>query len=218
MGGEEEGGEIVHEGGGAGAVDDAMVGGKRQGHDRAHCDLAVDGNDAILDGADGKNGSLGLDDDGGELVDVEHAEIADGECGAGNVFGAEAIGAGAVGEVAALNGDFAEAEFRGVADYGGNDAIVDGHGDGDIDFGVQADGGAGPGAVDARVLREGAGDEGDEQVGMRELRAVRFFDVRQELIAGLVESGGVDFAREEKVRDGGPALRGALGHEASDGR
>ncbi len=176
---EEEADQVVHEGGGAGAVDDAMVGGKRHGHDRADGGVAVDGNDAVLDGAHRENGRLRRHDDRGERVDVVHAEIADGECGAGDVFRAQAVGAGALGQVAALHGNFADAEFRGVADHGGDHAVVDGHGDRDVDFGIEADVAAGPGGVEARMLGEGAGDQRDEQVGVRGTHAVRFFDVRQ---------------------------------------
>ena len=52
---------------------------------------------------------------------------------------------------------------------------------------------------------------------MGDAHVVRAFDVGGQLLAVFVERAGVDFAGDEEVRDGGPALRGALGHEAAEG-
>ena len=48
--------------------------------------------------ADGEDGGLGRVDDGGEFLDAEHAEVGDGEGGAGHLLGLEFAGAAEVGE------------------------------------------------------------------------------------------------------------------------
>ena len=56
-------------------------------YDRAHGDLAINRDDALLDGADGKNRGLRLHDDSGERIDLIHAEIADCERASQKVSG-----------------------------------------------------------------------------------------------------------------------------------
>ena len=81
---------------------------------------------------------------------------------------------------------------------------------------VQANAVRRPTGVQARMFEEDAGRKCDQQIGMRDADLVRALDLGNDLVAILVERGGVDFAGDEEMRDGSPALRGALGHQAAE--
>src|SRR5581483_1421068 len=71
--------EGLHEPCPDGAVDDAMVAGDRAGHHRPDRELSIDDDRALLAGPDREDAALRRVDDGGELLDPEHAEIGDRE-------------------------------------------------------------------------------------------------------------------------------------------
>mmetsp|Transcript_7363 Transcript_7363/g.16111 ORF Transcript_7363/g.16111 Transcript_7363/m.16111 type:complete len:212 (+) Transcript_7363:223-858(+) len=79
------------------AVDDAVVGRERDGHE-ALGDKgvggsvgAVVGHHELLGAADGQDARLRSVDDGGELLDAHHAEVGDGEGAADELLGLELV-------------------------------------------------------------------------------------------------------------------------------
>ena len=79
--------QVLQEYRGRGAVEDAVIDG--QGELQCGCGgestVAHDG--FLLDGADGQDRGLGRVDDGGEVIDAVHPEVADRECAAGHSSG-----------------------------------------------------------------------------------------------------------------------------------
>src|SRR5579859_5330279 len=122
-------GQVIQEHGGAGAVGDAVVAGDGHSHHGPDGGLAVNGGDAVSNAPDSKDCSLRRRDDRAELVNLIHAEIADGESGVGDVGGTKLAGAGSVGDFAALLRDLGEAGGLGIRNYGGDYAII--HSDSD---------------------------------------------------------------------------------------
>jgi hypothetical protein len=91
-----------------------VVDGQGQGHRGADRDL-VTVHDGLADGfADGEDGGLRRVDDGGELTDAVHAEVADGEGDADEFVRGELACPCPGGEVARFAGDLGERLAVGV--------------------------------------------------------------------------------------------------------
>ena len=59
--------------------------------------------EGLLDGLpDGKDRGVGRVDDGGEVIDPEHAKVRDGERGVGHLLGRQALLAGLLGQTLRL--------------------------------------------------------------------------------------------------------------------
>ena len=114
------------------------------------------------------------------------------------------------------HGDLPKTRGVGAADDRGHDALLDGHRDGYMDIRVLHDSVRGPARVHPRVFAQGAPDSRNEEIRVRDANAVRFFDRREQSLSCGIEGTRIDVASQEEMRNGGPALGGALGHEASD--
>src|SRR6185503_6383532 len=73
-----------------------------------------------------------------------------------------------------------------------------------------------PRRIQPWMLAKRACRDRHEKVGMRDLDAMGSLDRGQHPLARLVECGCIHLPREEEMRNGRPALRRALRHEASD--
>ena len=78
-------GQVAQEGSCSRAIHDAVVARQRQGHHGPDCGLAIDRHDAIGNAPHREYRGLRRADDGAERVDAVHAEVADGEGGAGDI-------------------------------------------------------------------------------------------------------------------------------------
>ena len=124
--------DVVQEGRGARAVDDPVVARQRQRHHRPDAE-PVHGNHAIGDRPDRQNASLRRNDDRRERVDLVHPEVADREGRAGDVGRLQLARAGALGQVAPLNGDVAEPPSSALGTTAVTTAFVDRHRQGNVD-------------------------------------------------------------------------------------
>src|SRR2546425_11346794 len=82
---------------------------------------------------------------------------------------------------------------------------------------LETDAVASPARVHARMLRQHAGHQGDQQIGVRQFDATRLFNRRLQFLLRGDERTRVHFANYEEMRNSGPALSGSLGHEPTDG-
>src|ERR1019366_10147860 len=67
------------------------------------------------------------------------------------------------------------------------------------------------------MLEQHTRSQCDLKIRMGYADVVRAFDLGDQLFPMVVERAGIDFTRDEEVRDGGPALRSAFGHQAAEG-
>src|SRR5450432_676163 len=67
------------------------------------------------------------------------------------------------------------------------------------------------------MFRQDASGERDQDVSVRDTDVVGALDVGDVAFAIFVQWAGVYVASDEEVGDGGPALRGAFGHDAAKG-
>ncbi len=81
--------------------------------------------DPVGDAPNRENRSLWRRDDRAELIDLIHAEIADGERGIGDVGGPQLPCPRALGDVAPLDRDFRQTRGMRVVNYRGNHSIID---------------------------------------------------------------------------------------------
>lgn len=133
-----------------GAVDDAVVGRERDLHDLRGPEAALvlgRGHERGRGGADGENARLRRVDDGGEVRDVEHAEVGDGEGAALELVRLQLAVARLLGERLCLCGDGREALGAGVLDDGRDEPVRGGHGHRDVRLLVSA--------ADEESVREG---------------------------------------------------------------
>ena len=105
-----------------------------------------------------------------------------------------------------------ERQRIGAVEDGNDEAVVDGHGEADVDVGVLDDRAVLPRDVHARMLGDGRGDQSHEQV--------RVGDVGAGLLARLLQprrqATHVCLAHQIEVGRRGPARRHTLGHDAPD--
>jgi len=199
-----------------GTIGDAVIARDGQRHYGANGWFAIDGNDAIGDAADGENCRLGWSDDRAEVVDLIHAEVADRECGIGDVGGVQLASASALGNIATLDGDLGQARSVSIWDDGGNDSVIYCNRYAHVDVIVEANALARPTGVQPGMFEQNAGNQRHQQVCMRDADLLRALDFSDDAVAIGVEGGGVDVAADKEMRDGRPALRGALGHDAAE--
>ena len=115
-----------------GAVDRAVVAGQHQLHDRRDLDLPVADDRLVLDRADGEDRDLRRVEDGGELLDAEHAEVRDRERPALEVRELQLVVAGPPDEVGARAGDLLHGAPVRVADDRDDEPLRRGDGDPDV--------------------------------------------------------------------------------------
>ena len=117
-----------------GAVDDAVIDRERAAHHRGDRELAVLHDGALLAGADRQDAALRRVDDGGELLDAEHAEIGDREAAALDTPRASACRRARRRARSFISAEIcARPFFVGVADDRRDQAAGDGDGDRDVD-------------------------------------------------------------------------------------
>ncbi len=92
-------------------------------------DLSVAHDGLFGDAAHAQDGGLGQVDDGGEGIDVVHAQVGDGEGAAAQSVGRDAAGARPLGQLAELGPELAQAFLIGIANDGHEQSPlgVDGH-------------------------------------------------------------------------------------------
>ena len=159
--------EGLQELGGHVAVDVAVVGGEVDGHEGLDADHAVDGHDGGLGGTHREDRTLARGQDRVEAVHAEHAEVGDGEVAAGVVRGAETGAASLLHQVLPLATNLVHVGAGGVLEHGGDEALLERHGDGDVHLLVVHDGvtRGGEGGEHDGVLSEGDADSLREEGG-----------------------------------------------------
>ena len=120
------------------------------------------------------------------------------------------------GDGAVLQCDFSQARSVSVGNNNSDHAVVHRDRNAHMHIVVQANSLGSPAGVQAQVLRQDAGHESNEKVGVRNANIVRALDFTDYAGAVGVERIGFDVPADEEVRNGRPALRGALGHDASE--
>ena len=181
--------EIGEEAGAEDAVNEAVVAGEGQ----AEGGMGMGGVAFVKEvlsqhPAYGEDGGVGRVDDGGEFFDAIGAKVGDGEGAVGVFLGGEGALLGLLDELFEFAVDLDDVLGVGVADDGGDEALILGDGQGDVDAGMLKDGLALPGGVEHGMVFEGVGGELDE-VG-----------VEGEFFVG---GGVVAFAFVEEAVDGG---------------
>lgn len=142
-----------------------MVATEGNAHAVADLDLVAAIHNGFLDdSADREDRGLGGIHDRAELLDAVGAEIGDGDRPACVFLGLELLVTGAESEVLDGGADLLERELLGIADNGGDKAILDGDGHGEVHTAVLDDGVSGEGGIDLRLLHGGAGHGGEGDV------------------------------------------------------
>ena len=80
---------------------------------------------------------------------------------------------------------------------------------------VQVNSVCAPTGIQTRMLQQNAGYQGHEQVGVSDPNLMGRFDFFHDAIAILIKGAGIDMAAHKEMRNGRPALRSALGHDAA---
>ena len=127
--------------------------------------------DLLPRGADGQDGSLRRVNDGRELLDPEHAEVADRERAADHVRRAQLAVLGLARERPHLAGDAGEAQAARAANHGHHQTRIRLHRDGDVSLGVLANLIAHPAGVDVRALLERERGRLDDEIVHRDFAA-----------------------------------------------
>ena len=139
-----EGGEKL---GSGGTVHHAMIAGEGERHPLAD-GKGVTFHHGLFHGcADGEDGGIGRIDDRAEAVHAHHPEVGHAEGAAGELLGLQLLLLGALGEILSFTADGDEIFRVRVADDGGDEAVLNGDGEGDVNAGVVVDGVARPGTV-----------------------------------------------------------------------
>ena len=191
-----------------------MIARERHRHHRPHARFAVHRNHPVGDGADGQDGGLRRHDDRREGVDLEHAEVADSKGRFRNIGRLEPSCPCALRQIAPADRDVGNVRTIGPRDHGGDHRVFDRHGQGDVHVVMRDDPFGRPARVESSVFRERARHDRDEQIGVRDLHAMRSFDRRQHPFARCAESTCIDITRDKKMRNGRPALRCPRSHQA----
>ena len=92
-----------------------MIGGQGELDGRPDNHRTVEDSYFVCGRADGENGCLRRVDYGGEMVDTEHPQVADGESPPGELLRGQPAGSGTVDEGVSLERDLAEAFLPRVA-------------------------------------------------------------------------------------------------------
>src|SRR5262249_19474541 len=145
-------------------------------------------------------------------VDTVRAEIADRERPALDIGGTELARLRAGDDIAAVLGELRERQCVGTMDHRYDEAVVDGHGEADVDLGMLHERAVLPRHVDARMLRNRRGDETHEEIRVADLRAA----VLARLGEPRCQATDIHLADQEEVRHRRPRRRHALGHDAPD--
>ncbi|PZS39412.1 MAG: hypothetical protein DLM62_08450, partial [Pseudonocardiales bacterium] len=162
--------EVAQERGGGRAVEDPVI--DRQGEldHRPPGQLPITDDRFLGSRPDGEDGRLGRVDDRSEVVDAEHAEVADREGTASEFLRGQLPGAGPLREHACLGGDLAQALAVCVADDRDDEPVAEGDGDAHVDPPVQNDLVAAPRGVHLRVPAQCDRAGPDQQVGDADFR------------------------------------------------
>ncbi len=172
----------------------------------------------LHDAAHGQDAGLGRIDDGGELVDVEHAEVRHAEGAAGVLLRLQAAFPGAAGHLLHLGGDLAERLPIGVAHHRRDQPVFHCDGDAQVHFVPVADPVVLPPGVAGgmRLQRRGGGLHDD--VVERDLWSCLAAPLprRVERLPRLPRPIHVDFGGEIERRDRSERLREPLGDRLPD--
>src|SRR5918994_769783 len=147
--------DAAEELGRVGAVEDAVVAGERELHDRPDLHLAVARDRPRRHLADGQDGGLRRVDDGDEPLDAEHAEVGDAEGARGELGRRDRAGAHALGQRAGVAGDLAERLGVRVEDRRHDERVLAGDGDADVHARVELELAVAVRAVGPRELTQG---------------------------------------------------------------
>src|SRR5271165_4417426 len=115
-------------------IDGSMIGGERDGEDRAGNQLVALDHGPPLGRGDGKDADFRQIQDRVELMDAEHAEVADRERAAGELLGRKLLGTGRDSQGLALPADLRQSQGVGPVQHRDNQALIQGDGDADIDL------------------------------------------------------------------------------------
>src|SRR6266849_9008076 len=120
------------------AVDHPMITGHRHAHRLSDDDGSVLNNRLGRHGADSENPAFGWIDDGGEFVDAEHPQIADGKTCAGVFFGLEFARAGPSCQFPHFGGNLDQGFQIGRTHDGCNQPVISSDRDADVRMFVEA--------------------------------------------------------------------------------
>src|SRR5205807_9859251 len=99
-------------------VNGSMIGGERDLHAVAHDDLAIDYYQCWRNGTNGENSRLRRVNHGSEAIDVEHAQVADGERAAAEILWAQFAFTCRLGQASRLACDVKDAPLICIAQDG----------------------------------------------------------------------------------------------------
>src|ERR1700722_3963046 len=163
-----------------------MITGNGDGHHGPHFRPAFDCHDSIGNSTHSENPGLGRSDDGAELVDLIHAEVADSEGGVGDVRRAQLADTSAFENVATVGSDFGQGCGVSVGNDGGYNAVVDGDCYTHVHVRVNVDPFGAPTGVEARMFQQDAGSERDQEVRVSNADDVSALDFYHDAFAKLV--------------------------------
>ena len=150
----------------------------RQGavHHVAHDNLPLAHHWPLFARADGEDHRLRRVDDGGKVLDPEHAQVGDREAATLELFELQLADLGACGEILHLGRNLRQALHVGIAHDGRDQATVGGHGDRDVDGAVLNHLVLGPRGIALGMIAQRLGAGLDHHVVDRDLGALLLGD------------------------------------------
>src|SRR6185312_13007316 len=164
--------ERLEEPGSRGAVDHPVIARHGEAKPPPDGELPLVHGRLFGDASDRQDARLRRVDYRRELVDVEHAEIGDGERAAGVLLGHEPAFAAALGQVVRLGRDLPQRLEVRVADHRCDQSVLDGHGHAHVHLVPVADPVLLPPSVARRVLSQCQGHRLEDDVVEGHLRAL----------------------------------------------
>ena len=207
--------DLDEEGDGFPAIKKTVVVGEGEVHHGADLDLAVDGDGTLLDGVKTQDGGLGQVDDGGTVERTEDTTVGDGEGTASHVLNGELVVTSLLAELGDGLLDADHVHGLGVADDGGDETLLGGNGDGDVNVVAVNDSvttvGALDGGVDGGEVLHGENGSAGEGGHEAKLDASLLEDLLLVLLAHVHQSRHVDLIKGGEGSGGVLRLLQALG-------
>ena len=193
------------------AVHQAMVEGQAQPDHLPRLHMIASPDRLRLDAAHAEDGALRQVDDRRERVDAEHAQVGQREGAAGQLVGRTLAAAGAFGQRGCFGGELRQPLAIRPAHHRRQQPAFGVHRHGDVDLRPELDGVAVQRRVEPGMLGQRLGQDGQEEVVVRDRHPIG-----GQLPAQLDQRGRVRLERQRHRRR--PAVAGdhALGDEAAD--
>src|SRR5579883_38894 len=208
--------EFLQETSGDCAIDDAVVGRECDFHTVAHHDLSIDNYGSWYDGTDSQDSGLGRVDDGCKALHLEHAQVADRESAAGELFRAQLACTSRLGQTLRLARNIEQAALISIANDRNDQSLFKSDRHADVDLLLLQDAVLGEGDVDLGHTHKGFGNGLDNQVVETDLDLIGFgCSVGVYLLAQFSQLAGIDYAGDVEVRRGLHALTEPLRNGAA---